>query len=274
MIGLKLPRLFYGRKKRQSIIGTRAEFCEFCVCVCRHHLISFQSAQTMMFVPSAFEEYDRESRCEICRTQFPVSLNKPFQKTTDDSSISKLIETTNPSVIEDATLEVVSMVERSDDFSVLEKNKIINFLRSHESEYHRKLRSFVPLIAIGSIQAVIVGLVLSVFVNLWLALSFVSSVYVLVSLAFFILLRQKAFQSFSNGAIRLKAITKLDYDKLVEAVVSLRERFPKAVAITCKQIELAKQDETIDFDEGKDFISMIDKAVERRIEMQESDPSA
>lgn len=255
MIGLKFPRLFYGRKKRQRAIGNRADFCEFCLCVSRHQVISFESAQTVMFVSAAYEEFDRESHCEICRTPFPASTRHPVHSGSE-VTIEELIRETNPTALQDAQREFSEMTLRADDFSTLEKNRVINFLRSHENEYRRRLRGYVPLIAVGSIQAMILGLVLSVWIDFWLALAFVGAIYLLCSLVYFMWLRQNTFAAFQGGAQRLKQVSGWEYPELRDKVLSNAHRFPKAVDLVCKQIDLAEQADEYEFTPGKDFIPL------------------
>ena len=238
MIGLRFPRLFYGRKKRQQVVGIRADFCEFCVCVCRHEILSFQSAPTVFFVALAFEEYQRESRCEVCRTRFPFPLHGSFVRKAGANrlSIQELVTETNPGVAERTTAEVVEMVDRSGDPKLFERTRVVTFLQAHESEYRQQLRNFIPHSAVGSIQAMILGFALSLLVPFWLAIAFAGSLFVLSTLLYFIFLRSAVFRQFRGRLAPLQAVTRLSSKELQQAFTPFKNRFPAAISIFKRQL--------------------------------------
>lgn len=264
MIGLRFPKLFYGRKLRQQTVGDRADFCEFCVAVCRHQVISFQSAPTVFFVPSTFEEYKRESRCEICRTQFPMALDSQYDSARQPGQrpIEELIAETNPDIIGQALTEARQMVERADDPLLFQSNRIRNLLRTHESEYHNRIRDFFPLMALSSIQALIVGFLLFLFVEKWLAFAFAGSAYVLVLLSLFVSIRSRIFKTFSGSISRLQALTELDWESLDSELNRLQPKFPNSASLFRRRIrDWQGRSEPNPFIVNQDFIQILTPAL-------------
>lgn len=255
MIGLKLPKLFYGRRRSQQVIGQRAEFCEFCFCICRHQVISFRVIATVFFVPLSNEETHRESCCEVCRTQFPMSLAAEFNRGLSSPAIYELIQETNPGLLEAATRESEQIIKRSGGAELIRKNRFINFIVRHEEVYKHLTRNFVPLLAIGSIQAVIIGLILSYVVTPWLAYPFALSVLVLVALCFFWALRQKVDRVFGVSLARFQGVANWEANEMEAMLQANRDRCPNACRVLRRNME--RNLEPIRFEQDRDFVSLL-----------------
>lgn len=262
MIGFKLPRLFYGHVQRQTVIGQRADFCEFCVCVCRHEVVSFQSAPTLLFYRFKFEEFKRESRCEICQAQFPLGFQSRFSKPASDSSIGELASETNPGIVDRAILETKQMIDRSNDMNLVSRNRVVNFLRSHESEVHLWMRKWVPLLAVGSIQSLIAGFVLGLFMKAWLAFVVAGCGFVLAALFSLWFLRNRLFHRFDGRISRLLALTGQSLDELESEIIDSATRFPQATLIFRHQMETLRLDSNplAGFERQRDFVPVLELA--------------
>lgn len=218
-------------------------------------------------MPIKYEEFKRESRCEICRTQFPLSMDTEFKKDRyagrqTDTLIQQLIEETNPEIMKQAITETGEMIERSGgDFSFT-RQRLVSFLQSHEDEYRVRFRKFWPTAAIGSIQAALFGFALSFVAPLWISLGMMLAVYLFTMLVYWAVLRRNIYKSFEGRIDKVISLIENDETeihaketeskteaKMAEAklnaetgsvaVVSsvqgllhrLRTRFPNAVAI-------------------------------------------
>ncbi len=249
MLGLNFPKLFYGRLSRNRVAGSRADFCEFCVCVCRHDIISFEAAAAIFFVPMKYEEFKRESRCEICRTQFPLSMETAFKKDPYsgrrmDTPIAELIVETNPDILKSSVPETKEMIARSGGDHCFIRQRLVGFLQSHEDEYRLRFRKFGPIAAIGSIQATLVGFALSFVSPLWISLGMMLSVYSFVMFVYWVFLRRKIYQEFDGRLDMILSLIgneasvngvnadELDAERtILELLHRLSHRFPKATSI-------------------------------------------
>lgn len=249
MLGLNFPKLFYGRLSRNRVAGCRADFCEFCVCVCRHDVVSFEAAAAIFFVPMKYEEFKRESRCEICRTQFPLSTETEFKKDPFsgrkmDTPIVVLIEETNPEILRSSVKETGDMIGRTSGDTCFIRQRMVGFLQSHEDEYRFWFRKFGPIAAIGSIQATLVGFALSFVAPLWISLGMMLAVYLLVVVAYWAFLRKKLYQEFAGRMDKIRSLidnettdngfraNDMDVEQtILELLHRLRNRFPKATSV-------------------------------------------
>lgn len=269
MIGLKLPRLFYGRKKRERVIGVRAGFCEFCVSITRHWIVVFESAQTVFFIPSTYEEYSRESKCEICRTQFAANPSTKFLEPRQGAelTIGQLVEKTSPGLLAKADAESRQMVERAQEAgcqngeSLLAHNQLVNFLRCHESDFKLRTRHFFPLVAVGSIQAVIGGLAMTWFAPLALALGFALAMFLLAVVFSLMVLRKRTLNTFAGSVDKLIALTHMSCDQIEQNLAKMAHRFPKSTALLQYQVHRRSVDPEISFESGRDFVSLLDAQV-------------
>lgn len=249
MLGLNFPKLFYGRLSRNRVAGCRADFCEFCVCVCRHDVVSFEAAAAIFFVPMKYEEFKRESRCEICRTQFPLSTETEFKKDPFsgrkmDTPIVVLIEETNPEILRSSVKETGDMIGRTSGDTCFIRQRMVGFLQSQEDEYRFWFRKFGPIAAIGSIQATLVGFALSFVAPLWISLGMMLAVYLLVVVAYWAVLRKKLYQEFAGRMDKIRSLidnetadngfraNDMDVEQtILELLHRLRNRFPKATSV-------------------------------------------
>lgn len=264
-IGLKLPRLFHGRTRRQRIVGVRADFCEFCVCVCRHWIIAYQSAPTVLFMPLTFEESSRESRCEICRTQFPVDPAAPIRHLTGradlpgpQEALDSLIRETHPEVLDEAAAEARAMLARSRGPELLRENRLRNFFRNHEREYRQRVQVYFPQLAIGSIQAVIVGWGLSLIAPFWLALAFAASLFLFAGLLGWMVLRRRIYRAFQYGIDRLMAVARLSPDEMSRVIDQYAPRFPQAAAIMRQQLREREQSLPLHYEVHQDYVPLLE----------------
>ena len=263
MIGLKLPRLFYGRTHRQVDVGVRADFCEFCTIVCRHWVVSFQSTPTVLFVPFNYEEVKKESRCEVCRAQFPLAAESRYARQTN-RAIDDLVEETNPDVVQHSLIEVEQIRNRASAsetkaLKTLDRNRVTNFLSRHEIDYRERVREFPPFVAVASIQATIVGLALAALVKWWLAVSFAVSLFLFGVLFFFLLIRKRIRKTFDQSAIRLLAVSGGNLDQLEAQIRESAKRFPRSSGIVHQQLLQIGQADLQAFEKDRDFVTLLDK---------------
>ena len=279
MLGLNFPKLFYGRLSRNRVAGCRADFCEFCVCVCRHDVISFEATAAIFFVPLKYEEYKRESRCEICRTQFPLSMDTEFKKNRHAgrqtvTPIQQLIEETNPKILKQAIAETDEMIERSAGSADFTRQRLVSFLQSHEDEYRFRFRKFWPTAAIGSIQAALFGFALSFVAPLWITLGMMLAVYLFTMLVYWAVLRSNIYKSFEGRIDKVVSLIEIDgtektkietevnaatatvLSSVQELLHQLRTRFPNTVSIFEAQFRFGASHQKAII-QGRDFASTI-----------------
>jgi hypothetical protein len=261
MIGLQLPRIFYGQIQRQQVIGQRADFCEFCVCVCRHDIVSFQAASAVFFYPLKYEEFKRESRCEICQMQFPIAFQERLAKSAGDFPIADLVKTTNPEIVGRAILETKQMIDWPGGAKLIARNRVVNFLRGHELEYHWWMKRRLPLFAVGSIQFLIIGFILSLFLPAELAVMIVCCGCFLAALLFFKFLKTGVQRCFGNRITRLLGLTGKSLDELDSEITDLKKRFPRSALIFLRQIEVLKRSPIASFSRERDFVPTLELTI-------------
>lgn len=262
MLGFHFPKFFFGRLKREKVTGVRADFCEFCVAVTRHQRVSTEAAPTVLFIPTRFEEVDRDSRCEVCRSQFRCSSQTEFVEIRSnahrDDSIDELVARTNPEVIAKGISESREMLGRMGSMESLQRQQWVNFCKGHQDEYARESRRFVPAIALGTIQIAIIAMALSLVVDLWLAMGLVIATYALVFLIIYARWRGVIYRRFKPRLHAMIAISQIEPDQLRDWLLHWKNRFPAAVNVFLQLLKKHSGDFDLpDFKAGKDFIATL-----------------
>ena len=251
MLGIHFPKLFFGRIRQKKTVCCHAEFCDFCVSICRNHVVSHQSAPFIFFIPLKFEESFRESECEICGTTFGLSPQTALISQTNINefqkiSIRSLIQETHSDLINESLRETVKMGQRAGGFSFLEHQRVTGFLRANEAEQRLIMRPFFPTLAIGTIQAVIIGVMLTLWLTAAMASMLATIALVLAGLIYREALRRKVRHQFKPRLPRLGSLLNMTKSELEQVLAGYGERFPRTVPRLLRLLAQENSDHPLD----------------------------
>jgi len=122
--------------QRTRTLGLRADFCDGCLHVTRHEVLSREEAQQTFGFGGKFEEVDRLVQCMVCGTTNGAAA---FQQFVDDPRLpfAELIQRTNPDLTDQRLDEIEALVERNFTPQEREWHILDAFFRNQVEEINR-----------------------------------------------------------------------------------------------------------------------------------------